>query len=181
VAQRRNDLAAKTLLPLVLIGAEVLAAPPVAALPRRPGVVVVTEAELAPDDWATAVQLGAERVIRLPADEAWLLDRAATYLQSRGERAHARPLIERARNLRCSTVGDDHPDTLGSATHLAATLRELGQHEPARQLGEDALTRMRRVLGDNHPDTLRWAHHLAAVLADRGEHDQERRLGRPSA
>jgi hypothetical protein len=57
---------------------------------------------------------------------AWLLDRAATYLQSMGERAHARPLIERARNLRCSTVGEDHPDTLGSATHLAATLRELG-------------------------------------------------------
>jgi hypothetical protein len=59
--------------PLVLIGADALATSAVRALPRRAGVVVVSTAELPAADWATAVELGAERVARLPADEAWLL------------------------------------------------------------------------------------------------------------
>jgi hypothetical protein len=72
-------------------------------------------------------------------------------------------------------LGDDHPDTLRSATYLAAVLANLG-NERGRQLGEDTLTRMRRVLGADHPDTLRAVHNLAAVLTNLGEHDQVRRL-----
>lgn len=63
--------------PLVLLGADVLDSAAVRALPRRPGVVVAATEDLEPADWATTVELGAERVIRLPADEAWLLARAA--------------------------------------------------------------------------------------------------------
>src|SRR6185312_2629517 len=62
---------------LVLLGADALATPPVRALPRRPGVVVVGRAEPSPADWAVAVELGAERVAVLPDDEAWLLAKAA--------------------------------------------------------------------------------------------------------
>jgi secretion/DNA translocation related CpaE-like protein len=63
--------------PLVLVGADALAAPPVRALPRRPGVVVVGRAAPTPAEWAVAVELGAERVAVLPEDEAWLLAKAA--------------------------------------------------------------------------------------------------------
>ena len=63
--------------PLVLLGADVLAGGALRDLPRRPGVVVVSGEELEPSGWAAAVELGAERVLRLPADEAWLLARAA--------------------------------------------------------------------------------------------------------
>jgi secretion/DNA translocation related CpaE-like protein len=72
--------------PLVLVGADVLPTPTVRALPRRPGVVVVSTGELPPAEWASAVELGAERVAVLPADEAWLLSRSATAVRSPVER-----------------------------------------------------------------------------------------------
>ena len=53
---------------LVLVGADALATPPVRALPRRPGVVVVGRTDPSPADWAVAVELGAERVAVLPED-----------------------------------------------------------------------------------------------------------------
>jgi len=63
---------------------------------------------------------------------AWLLDRAATYLQARGEYASARPLFERALDLRRSWLGPDHPGTLASANSLALDLWSLGRYEQAR-------------------------------------------------
>src|SRR3954470_13108825 len=68
--------------PLVLVGADVLTSAAVRALPRRAAVVVVAADELPAADWATAVELGAERVARLPADEAWLLSRCTTAVRS---------------------------------------------------------------------------------------------------
>ncbi|MGH3803785.1 MAG: FxSxx-COOH system tetratricopeptide repeat protein, partial [Pseudonocardiaceae bacterium] len=105
-------------------------------------------------------------------DLAWLLHRAGLYLQTREEPAPARPLFQRAWDLRRSRLGDDHPDTLESATLLAATLRESGQYEQARQLGEDALTRCRRVLGEDHPDTLLSATDLVATLRELGQYER---------
>ncbi|MGH3811319.1 MAG: tetratricopeptide repeat protein [Pseudonocardiaceae bacterium] len=109
-------------------------------------------------------------------DVARLLDRAATYLQIRGEPGPAWPLFERALGLRRCRLGDDHPHTLHSAHNLAAALRKLGQHEQARQLAEDTLTRRRRVLGDDHPETLRSATNLAATLRDLGQDEQASEL-----
>ncbi|MBV9163652.1 MAG: tetratricopeptide repeat protein, partial [Pseudonocardiales bacterium] len=77
-------------------------------------------------------------------DIAWLLHRAASYLQTRGQAAPARPLLERAWELRRSLLGGDHPDTLESAGSLSFNLWEVGQYERARQLGEDTLTHCRR-------------------------------------
>ncbi len=110
-------------------------------------------------------------------DVAWLLDRAAGYLQTRGELAPARPLFERARDLRCSLLGEDHPDTLQTANRLSFNLSELGRYEQARQLGEDTLARCRRVLGEDHPDTLRAAYILALALWDLGQYERARELG----
>ena len=96
-------------------------------------------------------------------DVAWLLDRAAEYLLSRGELTTAQPLFERARHLHRFMLGEDHPHTLRSVYVLALCLWELGQYEEARQLGEDTLIRLRRVLGENHPDTLRAVRRLREV------------------
>jgi secretion/DNA translocation related CpaE-like protein len=63
--------------PLVLVGAEVLGSAPVRALPRRPGLLVVVAGEPDPGVWPAAVELGAERVVVLPRDETWLVERAA--------------------------------------------------------------------------------------------------------
>ena len=57
---------------------------------------------------------------------SWLLDRAATYMQTRGEPRAAQPIFQRVFTLRLDTLGEDHPDTLGSATNLALDLWQLG-------------------------------------------------------
>ena len=109
-------------------------------------------------------------------DVAWLLHRAAEYLHTRGEPATARPLFERALELRRFMLGEEHPDTLASAGSLSFTLYQLGQYGPARQLAEDTLTRCRRVLGEDHPDTLRSATILAAILYGLGHGEPARQL-----
>jgi tetratricopeptide (TPR) repeat protein len=111
-------------------------------------------------------------------DVAWLLQRAAEYLQSRGEIARARPLFERALDLRRSWLGDDHPDALESAESLSRNLWMLGQNEPAHQLAEDTLTRCRRVLGEDHLRTLRSANGLTVVLWELGRYEPARQLAK---
>ncbi len=109
-------------------------------------------------------------------DVAWLLDRAAEYLHTRGEFAPARPLFERAWDLRRSLLGEDHPDTLQTASGLSFNLWELGQYELARELGEDAFTRCRRVLGEDHPHTLRSAFTFAISSGELGQYERAREL-----
>ena len=65
--------------------------------------------------------------------------------------------------------GEDHPDTLTSASNLANDLRALGEVQAARDLDQDTLDRKRRVLGEDHPDTLTSANNLAADLAPRAK------------
>jgi len=50
-------------------------------------------------------------------------------------------------------LGEDHPDTLAAASHLAVSLRADGEYQAARELGEDTLARRRGVLGEDHHDT----------------------------
>ena len=68
--------------PLVLLGAEVLGTAPVRTLPRRPGVLVVVPGEPDTDVWPAAVERGAERVVVLPRDEAWLVERVAAAVRT---------------------------------------------------------------------------------------------------
>ena len=63
--------------PLVLLGSDVLSRTALRGLPRRPGVLVVSPDDPAPDLWAAAVDVGAERVVVLPRDETWLVERVA--------------------------------------------------------------------------------------------------------
>lgn len=73
-AMRRAHRAA----PLVVLGRDVLGAAGVRALPRRAGVVVATREEPAAEDFEAAFAVGAERLVVLPRDEGWLVERAAT-------------------------------------------------------------------------------------------------------
>ncbi|MDQ3763951.1 MAG: tetratricopeptide repeat protein [Actinomycetota bacterium] len=116
-------------------------------------------------------------LIGVEQDVAWLLHRAATYMQNRGELESARPLFERALDLRRCLLGDDHPDTLESAGSISFNLWVQGQYEPARRLSEDTLTRCRRVLGEDHPLTLRTAYLLASALRESGHYEPARQLG----
>ncbi|MGC1732163.1 MAG: FxSxx-COOH system tetratricopeptide repeat protein [Pseudonocardiaceae bacterium] len=117
-------------------------------------------------------------LIPTDATVALLLDRAATYLDSRGEPRPALPLAIRAHRLYCRLEGDDHPSTLNSASNLANRLWALGEYEQARILDEDTLIRRRRILGDDHPDTMGSASNLASDLWALDEYEQARILTR---
>jgi hypothetical protein len=67
----------------------------------------------------------------ISADIPVLLDRAAMYMQTRGEPRPARPLSERAFVLHQRLLGDNHPNTLYSAHNFALNLSALGEHERA--------------------------------------------------
>ena len=112
----------------------------------------------------------------VPADATRLLDRAATYLLIRGEPQAALAPYERAYDVRREKFGDDHPDTLTSASNLALNLWWLGEYQRARALDEDTLTRRRRILGEDHPDTLTSASQLATDLFGLGDYPQAREL-----
>jgi tetratricopeptide (TPR) repeat protein len=112
----------------------------------------------------------------VPAAATRLLDSAATYLLTRGELQAALPAHERAYNARREIFGNDHPDTLTSASNLALNLRWLGKYQRARGLDEETLTRRRRVLGEDHSDTLTSGSQLATDLLWLGDYHQARRL-----
>ncbi|WP_290056040.1 FxSxx-COOH system tetratricopeptide repeat protein, partial [Amycolatopsis solani] len=107
---------------------------------------------------------------------AHLLDRTASYLQTRGDPRAALPLFQRAYSLRRGLLGVDQSDTLTSARNLALVVRWLGEYQRACELNEDILARRRRVLGEDHPDTLTSASDLALVLRRLGKHLQAREL-----
>ncbi|KDN22787.1 FxSxx-COOH system tetratricopeptide repeat protein [Amycolatopsis rifamycinica] len=106
------------------------------------------------------------------SDVAYLLDRAASYLQTRGEPRAALPLFERSYKLCVEVNGVDHPRTFLSANNLALGLSQLGEHQRAHDLDQDTLARCRRVLGEDHPDTLSTANNLAGNLMALGEYQQ---------
>jgi tetratricopeptide (TPR) repeat protein len=105
-----------------------------------------------------------------------LLDGAASYLQYRGQPRTALPLFERAYRERRDRFGDDHPDTLLSAGHLAFDLRVLGELERARELYTDTLERSRRVSGRDDPNTLTVASNFAVCLLVLDENSAAREL-----
>jgi hypothetical protein len=109
-------------------------------------------------------------------DVRWLLERAGTYLLTRGQPRSARTLLERAYHLHRDLLGEDHLETLHSATPFAAALFELGEHEQARELAENTLGHRRRVLGEDHPRTLGSANHLAVTLHELGDYQRARAL-----
>ena len=84
---------------------------------------------------------------------------------------------ERTYDVRRDKFGDDHPDTLTSASNLALNLWWLGEYQRARALDEDTLTRRRRILGEDAPDTLTSASQLATDLYwSLGDNPQAREL-----
>lgn len=105
-----------------------------------------------------------------------LLDHAATYLLIRGEPQAALAVHERIHEVRRRRFGEDHPDTLTSASNLAQNLWRLGAHERARSLDESTLSRRRNSLGENHPDALTSASQLALDLVGSGHYLEAREL-----
>ncbi|RBY94066.1 septum formation initiator [Blastococcus sp. TBT05-19] len=132
--------------PLVLVGADALATGVLRALPRRPGVVVVTAGELPAAEWAAAVEVGAERVAVLPADESWLLARSAAAVRTPVARG---PLV--AVGAACGGAG---ASTVAGAVALAASDGAVLVDADVWGGGLDLLVGAERAEGLRWPDLL---------------------------
>jgi secretion/DNA translocation related CpaE-like protein len=132
--------------PLVLVGSELLGAATVRALARRPGLLVVAPAEPGPEVWPAAVELGAERVVVLPRDEAWLVERVAAAV-----RAPVRPGWLATVGGACGGAG---ASTLATALALAArTMTDAG---PLLVDAHGWAAGLDLVLGAERSPGLRW-------------------------
>lgn len=67
-------------------------------------------------------------------------------------------------DARQRVLGPEHPDTLRSMNHLAATLMQEGHYAEAEKLERQTLETRRRVLGPEHPDTLYSMTWLGTIL-----------------
>jgi Flp pilus assembly protein TadD len=113
----------------------------------------------------------ARQLAGIPRDEhqARLLSTIAAHDYLRGDYPSARYAQEQGLDVLRKALGPEHPDTLGSTSNLAETLREQGDLAGARTLHTHALDARLRVLGPEHPDTLGSMNNLALTLAAQGD------------
>jgi tetratricopeptide (TPR) repeat protein len=102
-------------------------------------------------------------------ESGWLLDRAAAYLQGRGQPRQARPIAERALAMTEAALGPSDPST-GERHHgLGQVLRDLGDFTRARVELERALGIFEAALGPGHLEVAILRGSLAQVLRDMGD------------
>jgi tetratricopeptide (TPR) repeat protein len=93
-----------------------------------------------------------------------LLLSVTRYLFSSAQYAAGRALVEGAYGRWSRTLGENHPETLQSATNLATFWWHLANKDRARALLADTLDRCRRQFGDDHPKTLGMENNLGQLL-----------------
>jgi hypothetical protein len=55
-------------------------------------------------------------------------------------------------DVRSRVLGDEHPDTMTSASNLASLLSDQGKYTDAERINREVLGAKRRVLGEEHPN-----------------------------
>jgi tetratricopeptide (TPR) repeat protein len=77
--------------------------------------------------------------------------------------------LQAALDIYRRVLGEEHPDTLRSASAYAKMLRRRGKYEEAETMLRQVSHIQRRVLGPEHPDTLRTGYILVTVLEALGK------------
>ena len=95
-----------------------------------------------------------------------------------GMYADAQPLLAGALQTQKQVLGEDSPESLATANHLANAYWYQGKYQEAELLYRDIVQRRTRVLGEDHPDTLRANFDLASAYAAQKRWDEFERLGR---
>ncbi|KAL2052027.1 hypothetical protein ABVK25_007719 [Lepraria finkii] len=85
-----------------------------------------------------------------------------------GRVQEALQLTERVVEARKRTLGEEHPDTLGSMHSLAISYSEAGRVQEALQLTERVVEARKITLGEEHPNTLGSMHSLAISYSEAG-------------
>lgn len=131
----------------------------------------ITGRELLERGVTRADELSAEPVL-----QAQLLDAIGGVYRSLGEFARARPLLERALDLRREALGDRHGDVAQSRRHLGVVLRYLGEYDAATEELEQAAAIDRALTPDGSPALAASLHELGHTLVERTRLDEAETL-----
>ncbi|MHC5023448.1 MAG: tetratricopeptide repeat protein [Planctomycetota bacterium] len=125
-----------------------------------------------------------------PLDVAEMQGTLGNSLMGLGAADQAIPLLIKAHEIRQSTLGPDHPDTLANMHQLAMAYWDAGHLDLAAPLAEETVRLRKAKLGPDDPATLGSMHDLACIywkareldrsipLLEEVLHRQEAMLGR---
>jgi hypothetical protein len=83
-----------------------------------------------------------------------------------GKHAEAELIHREVLGTRRRVLGEEHPNTLTSASNLALSLSHQVKHAEADEMLQATLAACRRVLGSAHPNTLATAECLESVRSE---------------
>lgn len=101
-------------------------------------------------------------VADLPITLNSLITNPAIIFWAPGRLEEAEKLLAEVMDIRKSTLGADHLDTLICMVHLAIVLNHRGRGEEALDLMEKCAQRLQKVLGEEHPHTILCVSRLEA-------------------
>jgi len=106
--------------------------------------------------------------------EAWALVffKAAWYASEMGQYNIAKEMGASALEAREATLGEEHPDTLTSVSHLGLVLERQGKYEEAEAMHRRDLKGSEKVLGPEHLNTLTSVSYLGLVLLRQGKYKE---------
>jgi non-specific serine/threonine protein kinase/serine/threonine-protein kinase len=113
-----------------------------------------------------------------PEIQAQMMSVMGNVYQGLGLYHRARPLLERAAEIRSRVLGPKNAETLRSKNDLAMILRYEDHYQESEKLARETLEIERRVLGPQHPDTLRSMTTLAGAIAEQGRVAESEKLDR---
>jgi serine/threonine-protein kinase len=142
--------------------------------PARTNAAQITARELL-DRGATRIETELADQPDIQAEMMLLLGRIYREL---GVYDRARPLIERALDVRRARFGAEDPQTAAAMAELGRLWLDMGLPEKAEQLQRDTLALRRRLLGPNDPDVGKTLRDLATVLNSRGKYEEAETLQR---
>jgi tetratricopeptide (TPR) repeat protein len=112
------------------------------------------------------------------ATSAGILERIGRCQGSNGQYVPAELAHRQAWSLRKGLLGQEHPDTLDSVSHLGLVLESQGKYTEAEAIHREALEVKKKVLGQEHPSTLDSVSHLGLVLESQGKYTEAEAIHR---
>ncbi len=122
-----------------------------------------------------AAESAGEQFEEQPLVEAEIRSVIGSTYKSLGKDNDAEPHLVESLAIRRRVLGDEHPNTLNSISHMGRVLHSQGKYEEAMPYHLEALEGLRRVLGDEHPDTLDSIGSMGNLLVRQGKYDEAMR------
>lgn len=113
-----------------------------------------------------------------PLVDAQLRQALASLYEAIGVYEAAYPLQASALATRRSLLGEEHPDTISSISHMGLLLHSQGKPVEADPYLRESLEKFRRVLGEDHPDTVTAILYMSSVLLAQSKSAEAESLAR---